>query len=198
MSVGRIHQRQPAERLLALAFGASALALAIIASDQPLWMVAIASFIFGLGNGLISPLQKSLLTRRTQASLRGTLLRTFEAAQMNSANCSLYQRSWEQANLQQLSRIVIAASGTSRHAGIAGKPGRWACSSSPHAVGQDTHHRHTPEHSGDARHQARHRHAAPFRAGMASGMDGATRQHSALPARRRSSSRRTATSSIRH
>jgi predicted MFS family arabinose efflux permease len=71
MSVGRIHQRQPAERLLALAFGASALALAIIALDQPLWMVAVASFIFGLGNGLISPLQKSLLTRRSQASLRG-------------------------------------------------------------------------------------------------------------------------------
>jgi MFS family permease len=71
MSVGRIHRRQPAERLLALAFGASALALAIIALDQPLWMVAIASFIFGLGNGLISPLQKSLLTRRTHASLRG-------------------------------------------------------------------------------------------------------------------------------
>jgi MFS family permease len=71
MTVGRIHQRQPAERLLALAFGASALALTIIALDQPLWMVAIASFIFGLGNGLISPLQKSLLTRRTQASLRG-------------------------------------------------------------------------------------------------------------------------------
>ena len=49
------------------------------------------------------------------------VLQTFEAAQMNSASCSLYQRSWEQAKLQQLSRIVIAASGTSRHAGIAGE-----------------------------------------------------------------------------
>jgi len=71
MTVGHIHQRQPAEGLLAIAFGASALALAIIALEQPLWIVAFASFIFGLGNGLISPLQKSLLTRRTHASLRG-------------------------------------------------------------------------------------------------------------------------------
>ena len=34
-------------------------------------MLALASFVFGLGNGLISPLQKSLLTRRTPPSLRG-------------------------------------------------------------------------------------------------------------------------------
>ena len=49
------------------------------------------------------------------------VLRTFEAAQMDSASCSLYQRSWKNAKLQDLSRIVIAASGTSRHAGIAGE-----------------------------------------------------------------------------
>ena len=71
MTVGHIYQRQPAERLLAIAFGAGALALAVIALEQPLWIVAFASFIFGLGNGLISPLQKSLLIRRTHASLRG-------------------------------------------------------------------------------------------------------------------------------
>ena len=70
-TVARFYQRQSAERLLAVAFGASALALAVIALEQPIWMVACASFIFGLGNGLISPLQKSLLTRRTPASLRG-------------------------------------------------------------------------------------------------------------------------------
>jgi MFS family permease len=71
MNVRRIYQRQPAERLLALAFFASALALAIIALKQPLWMLALAAFLFGLGNGLISPLQKSLLTRRTPPALRG-------------------------------------------------------------------------------------------------------------------------------
>ena len=31
-------------------------------------------FVFGLGNGLISPLQKSLLTRRTPANLRGGVI----------------------------------------------------------------------------------------------------------------------------
>jgi ACDE family multidrug resistance protein len=71
MNVRRIYQRQSAERLLAVAFGASALSLAAIALMQPIWMLACASFVFGLGNGLISPLQKSLLTRRTPPSLRG-------------------------------------------------------------------------------------------------------------------------------
>ena len=74
LSLGYIHARVPAERLLALAFFASALALAIIGLDQPLWMIAAATFIFGLGNGLISPLQKSLMTRRTPANLRGGVI----------------------------------------------------------------------------------------------------------------------------
>jgi MFS family permease len=71
MNVRRIYQRHSAERLLALAFGASALGLAIIALAPSIWMLASASFVFGLGNGLISPLQKSLLTRRTPPALRG-------------------------------------------------------------------------------------------------------------------------------
>jgi MFS family permease len=73
MSVGRIHERQPPERLLALAFFASAVGLGIIAIGH-LWFVAFAVFLFGLGNGLISPLQKSLLTRRTPANLRGGVI----------------------------------------------------------------------------------------------------------------------------
>src|SRR5262249_7297380 len=82
ISIGRIHGRAPPERLLAIAFGASALALAIIAMASsltpsrgpPLAWVALAAFIFGLGNRLISPLQKSLLTRRTPADLRGGVI----------------------------------------------------------------------------------------------------------------------------
>jgi hypothetical protein len=31
-------------------------------------------FVFGLGNGLISPLQKSLMTRQTPAELRGGVI----------------------------------------------------------------------------------------------------------------------------
>ena len=74
MSIGRIHARLSAERFLIVAFLASALGLAIIALDQPLWFVGIATFIFGLGNGVISPLQKSLLTRRTHPGLRGGVI----------------------------------------------------------------------------------------------------------------------------
>jgi predicted MFS family arabinose efflux permease len=74
MSIGPIHGRHSAERLLALAFGASACALAIVAYGAQLWALALACFIFGLGNGLISPLQKSLLTRRTPANLRGGVI----------------------------------------------------------------------------------------------------------------------------
>jgi ACDE family multidrug resistance protein len=74
MSVGRIHTHLSAERFLIAAFLASALGLAIIALDQPLWLIAVAAFVFGLGNGLISPLQKSLLTRRTHPGLRGGVI----------------------------------------------------------------------------------------------------------------------------
>lgn len=74
MNIGRIHRRYAAEPLLALAFLASAVALALVALDQPIWVIGFAAFLFGLGNGLISPLQKSLLTRRTPVNLRGGVI----------------------------------------------------------------------------------------------------------------------------
>ena len=40
----------------------------------PIWLVGVAVFIFGMANGLISPLQKSLLTRNTQPALRGGVI----------------------------------------------------------------------------------------------------------------------------
>src|SRR5256714_9460974 len=49
------------------------------------------------------------------------LLRTIQAAQSDAASASFYQSSWADAGLEKLTRIVIAASGTSRHAGIAGE-----------------------------------------------------------------------------
>jgi MFS family permease len=72
--IGSIYARHSAERLLAAAFGASALGLGVIAFGAPLSMIALACFVFGLGNGLISPLQKSLMTRRTPANLRGGVI----------------------------------------------------------------------------------------------------------------------------
>ncbi len=71
MSVGHIHERQPPQRMLAVAFFASAVGLAVIATGQGLWLAALGALLFGLGNGRISPLQKSLLTRRTPPNLRG-------------------------------------------------------------------------------------------------------------------------------
>src|SRR5256885_2714167 len=47
------------------------------------------------------------------------VLETLKAA--TSADGSFYQQSWKDAGLEKLNRIVIAASGTSRHAGIAGE-----------------------------------------------------------------------------
>jgi predicted MFS family arabinose efflux permease len=73
-SIGHIHTHLSAERFLIVAFLASALGLAIIALDQPVWLIGVAVFVFGLGNGLISPLQKSLLTRRTHPGLRGGVI----------------------------------------------------------------------------------------------------------------------------
>jgi ACDE family multidrug resistance protein len=71
ISIGRIKGGHREQRLLAIAFLASAAALAIIACNGALWTIAAAAFVFGLGNGVISPLQKSLLTQRTEPNLRG-------------------------------------------------------------------------------------------------------------------------------
>lgn len=71
IGVGTLARNGSAERLLALAFLACGAALALIASTSPLWLAGLASFVFGLGNGLISPLQKNLLTRRTLPSQKG-------------------------------------------------------------------------------------------------------------------------------
>jgi glutamine---fructose-6-phosphate transaminase (isomerizing) len=46
---------------------------------------------------------------------------TAEAAQSDAPAASFYGLPWKEAGLTELERIVIAASGTSRHAGIAGK-----------------------------------------------------------------------------
>ena len=47
------------------------------------------------------------------------VLETLKAA--TSVDGSFFQQSWKDAGLEKLSRLVIAASGTSRHAGIAGE-----------------------------------------------------------------------------
>jgi ACDE family multidrug resistance protein len=71
ISIGRIKGGRREQSLVAIAFLASALAIGLIALGGPLWVIAVAAFVFGLGNGVISPLQKSLLTQRTEPNLRG-------------------------------------------------------------------------------------------------------------------------------
>jgi ACDE family multidrug resistance protein len=74
LRVEHLHRSRPAERLLVVAFLASAAGLAIIALNPALWLIGLALFVFGMGNGLISPLQKSLLTRKTPAHMRGGVI----------------------------------------------------------------------------------------------------------------------------
>jgi MFS transporter, ACDE family, multidrug resistance protein len=74
ISIGRIYGRVATEKLLALAFFASAIGVGLPAMGAPLWLIGIGLFLFGLGNGLISPLQKSLMTRRTPPELRGGVI----------------------------------------------------------------------------------------------------------------------------
>ncbi len=74
ISIGRIYGRVATETLLALAFFASAVGVGLPALGAPLLLIAIGIFLFGLGNGLISPLQKSLMTRRTPPALRGGVI----------------------------------------------------------------------------------------------------------------------------
>jgi MFS family permease len=74
ISIARIYGRFATEKLLALAFFLSALGVGVPAAGAPPWMIGIAMLLFGLGNGLISPLQKSLMTRRTPPELRGGVI----------------------------------------------------------------------------------------------------------------------------
>jgi MFS transporter, ACDE family, multidrug resistance protein len=74
LGIGRVYGRVATETLLAWAFLASAIGVGLPAVGAPLWLIAIGMLLFGLGNGLISPLQKSLMTRRTPPELRGGVI----------------------------------------------------------------------------------------------------------------------------
>jgi ACDE family multidrug resistance protein len=74
LGIGRVYGRIATETLLAWAFLASAIGVGLPAVGAPLWLIAIGMLLFGLGNGLISPLQKSLMTRRTPPELRGGVI----------------------------------------------------------------------------------------------------------------------------
>lgn len=136
VSVARIHKWQSAERLLSVAFLASAIALAVIAIELPLWTVGVATFIFGLGNGLISPLQKSLLTRRTPANLRGGVISFDRMIQQIAKSLSptlmgllllvadLEAVFWTLAGLSVIGTLALARASMSAGAGASGGSSR--------------------------------------------------------------------------
>ena len=85
----------------------------------PLWLIAIGMFLFGLGNGLISPLQKSLMTRRTPPELRGGVIAVDRVIQQvaKSAAPALLGLLLLIAPLEALFWVMCAMS-VARHAGV--------------------------------------------------------------------------------
>jgi len=61
-------------RLLFIAFIVSGLALVAVPFLPGAWLVGASLFFYGLANGVISPMQKSLLTQNAPAELRGSII----------------------------------------------------------------------------------------------------------------------------
>ena len=71
---GRIAAGRDKANILFLAFvisGASVLAVPFVGN---VWLIGGALFFYGLANGVISPMQKSLLTQNAPAELRGGIV----------------------------------------------------------------------------------------------------------------------------
>jgi ACDE family multidrug resistance protein len=68
---GRIAAGRDKAQLLFLAFLVSGIAVVAVPFIPGVWLVAAALFFYGLANGVISPMQKSLLTQNAPAEMRG-------------------------------------------------------------------------------------------------------------------------------
>lgn len=71
---GRIATGRDKAQLLFVAFIISGVAVAAVPAVPGLWLVGGALFFYGLANGVISPMQKSLLTQNAPAELRGGIV----------------------------------------------------------------------------------------------------------------------------
>jgi MFS family permease len=71
---GRIAAGRDKANILFLAFVISGAAVALVPTVPGLWLVGGALFFYGLANGVISPMQKSLLTQNAPAELRGGIV----------------------------------------------------------------------------------------------------------------------------
>jgi ACDE family multidrug resistance protein len=68
---GRIAAGRDKAQLLFIAFLLSGIAVIAVPFIPGVWLVGSALFIYGLANGVISPMQKSLLTQNAPAAMRG-------------------------------------------------------------------------------------------------------------------------------
>jgi MFS transporter, ACDE family, multidrug resistance protein len=71
---GRIAAGREKANILFIAFVVSGAAVALVPTLPGLWLVGGALFFYGLANGVISPMQKSLLTQNAPAELRGGIV----------------------------------------------------------------------------------------------------------------------------
>ncbi|MBI4526616.1 MAG: MFS transporter [Deltaproteobacteria bacterium] len=71
---GRLAAGRDKARLIFVAFVVSGIALVAVPLTPGVWFVGIALFFYGLANGVISPMQKSLLTQNAPTELRGGIV----------------------------------------------------------------------------------------------------------------------------
>jgi len=71
---GRLAAGHDKAKLLFLAFVVSGAALVAIPFLPGVWLVGTALFFYGLANGVISPMQKSLLTQNAPTEMRGGII----------------------------------------------------------------------------------------------------------------------------
>ncbi|MGH7826418.1 MAG: MFS transporter [Candidatus Binatia bacterium] len=74
MQAGRLAAGRDKARLLFTAFLVSGIAVVAVPFMPNIWAVGCAIFFYGLANGVISPMQKSLLTQNAPPELRGGIV----------------------------------------------------------------------------------------------------------------------------
>jgi MFS transporter, ACDE family, multidrug resistance protein len=71
---GRLAGILDTTKLLFIAFLISGVALVVVPALPGVWLVGAALFFYGIANGVISPMQKSLLTQNAPRELRGGIV----------------------------------------------------------------------------------------------------------------------------
>jgi predicted MFS family arabinose efflux permease len=74
LQAGRLAAGRDKAHLLFTAFMVSGIAIVAVPFVSNLWAVGSAIFFYGLANGVISPMQKSLLTQNAPTELRGGIV----------------------------------------------------------------------------------------------------------------------------